>query len=700
AGGGVVTIRRLGGAAVAAILLATATAAAAAPSAARLSLRPLQESPRWRALVLDPRSPYVYPKVAEVQGPAAAVSDPHGLEAEGGGATVIDATGGSAPTLVLDLGINPGGTVEVGLRDGTGAPVHLAYAEARRYLTPVGDNVEGSLGTNDVPDGRWDAFPAVAGTHSSLAVRGGERWITLTLDAPGRVSIDFVRIHVGHLRTAPADYTGHFLSNDDVVNRAWYASAYTAEAATEATSEIMMDGAKRDREAFVGDLTVGALTAIDSVRAGPQVARNTIRVFSCQQSTDGYLPGNSDTTTVCPEDPPDPTTPDTGALRSGEYIAWYVVAAQDYLMRTGDAAYVRKLLPVLRRAAGYLRDNMTGDWYSPSFAAHPGYEYGWQAGGGSGPGTYTNTVVYRAFRTLAGLERRLGDGDAAAKPWDGLADALRPKLLATLDPQTGALRGNAGVTVHPQDANVEAVIAGLLEGDAADRSLAFVRDHLWTPIGPRYADEGTGVYISPYMTSYELIARLQRRDAGGALELIRRLWGHMLASDPGSTTWEKVGLDGLPQPNQANPGGVPTNRPEGEGYVSLAHAWSTGPVTALSEWVLGLRPTEPGYTHWIADPQLGDLRWAQGRIGTPAGPLAARVARGAGDRSLRLTVSGPAGTTGDVVVPLLGHERSIALDGRVVWRAGAPTAGTAAVRDGDGVRFTGCRGRHTFAWVA
>jgi alpha-L-rhamnosidase len=675
-------------------------AAMAAPTAAHLSLQPLRANPHWRSLVLDPRSPYVYPRTVEVQGPASTVTDPSGLEGEGGGATVIDATGGTAPTLVLDLGIDTGGTIEVGLRDGTGAPVHLAYSEARRYLTPLGDNVEGSLGTNDVPDGRFDVFAGVPGTWSSPAVRGGERWVTLTLDAPGRVTIDYVRVQVGHLRTAPRDYTGHFLSNDDVVNRAWYASAYTAEAATEAKSMIMMDGAKRDRMAFVGDLTVGALTAIDSVRSGPLVARNTMRVFSCQQDTDGYLPGNSDTTTVCPDDPPDPSAPDTGALRSGEYIAWYVVAAQDYLMRTGDAAYVRKLLPVLRRAAGYLRDNSPNGWYSPSFTDHPGYEYGWQAGGGSGPGTYTNIVVYRAFRTLAALERRLGGGEDAARPWDALADGMRANLLATLDPQTGALFGNRGVTVHPQDANVEAVIAGLLDGDAADRALAFVREKLWTPIGPGFADQGSPVYISPYMTSYELLARLQRRDTEGALELIRRLWGHMLASDPGSTTWEKVGLDGLPQPNQANPGGVPTNRPEGEGYVSLAHAWSTGPVTALSEWVLGLRPTEPGYQRWIVDPQMGDLRWAQGQVGTPAGRLVSRWERGDGDRWLQLTVAAPRGTSGDVVVPLLGADRDIAMDGAMVWSNGTAAPGVTAVRQSAGVRFEGLSGRHTFAWVA
>ena len=680
---------------VAAALLLLAPAAAHA-DAISLSQQPLRERSEWRALVLDP-PPLAYPRAVRVDGEG--VEHPDGLSGEGGEATPITALGGAAPTLTLDLGVNTGGTIEVGIKDGTGAPVHLAYAEAARYLSPFGDNVEGSLGTNDVPDGRWDVFPGAPGTWRSPAVRGGQRWVTLTLDAPGTVAIDYVRVRVGHLRSTAEDYTGHFLSSDDVVNRAWYASAYTAAAATEASSMIMMDGAKRDRMAFVGDLTVGALTGIDAFRAGPQVARNTIRVFSCQQATNGFLPGNSDTTTQCPDTPPEPSKPDTGVLRSGEYIAWYIVAAEDYLMRTGDADYVRGLLPVLRRAAGYLRDNIEDGWYAGG--SQPGLEYGWMAAGGNGPGTYTNMVVFRAFRTLAALERRLGGGEAAAKPWDEQAAAMRTQLLTAFDPQAGAFRGNRDpeVTTHPQDANVEAVITGLLSGDAADRALRVVRDKLWTTFGPRHS-EADNAYISPYMTSYELEARLRRRDTAGALELIRRLWGHMLRSDPGSTTWEKVALDGSPQPNFGNPGGAaPTSRPEGEGYVSLAHAWSTGPVPALSEWVVGLRAVEPGHRRWLVDPQPGDLRWAQARVLTRHGALAARFARGEGDRAWRLTVSAPRGTRGAVVVPTLGGGREIARDGRVVWRDGAPVGGVRASAAPGGVRFEDVRGTSTFAWA-
>ncbi len=686
------------GAACALALAAPGVAAAASSKPAALSRHPVAESQRWRSYVLDPQQPAVYPTKVEVTSGAAGVQNPDGLKAPGGGATTITSTGGDAPQLVLDLGVNTGGTIEVGLKDGTGAPVHLAYAEARRYLTPLGDNVEGSLGSNDAPDGRYDVLPGVAGTWTSPAVRGGQRWISLTLDGPGSVSIDYVRVHVTHLRSRVADYRGHFLSNDDTVNRAWYASAYTYDTAVTGDPPVLMDGAKRDRMVFTGDLSMGQLTGLDAVHAGAQVARNSLRIFSCQQSADGDIPGNSNTDVKCPEDPPTPTGQDNTVLRSGEYMGWYTVAAEDYDWRTGDHAYIRKLLPVLRRAAGFLEAHMKDDLYAGN--PPPAVEYGWQAGGGSGPGTYTNIVIYQGFRALADLERRLGDGAKAGAAYDAVAAKIRAALLArAVDKATGTFLTHPDDTsgIHPQDANVEAVTAGIFKGAVAARALQLVRDRMWTQFGTKYADQGS-VYISPFAGSLELRARAGHGDATGALELIRSEWGHMLAGDPGSTVWEKVGLDGLPQPNQPNTGGQPTNRPEGEGYVSLSHAWSSGPVSALSDFVLGVRATAPGFARWTVAPQVGDLRWAQGTMPTPRGRIVSRWRRGGGDSSFRLTVNAPRRTSGTVAVPLLGRARTIARNGRIVWRHGRAARGVRAKRHGGAVVFSARPGRGTYAW--
>ena len=638
-------------AAIATLVLA---APASATTSATLSKRPLKENARWRALVEDPSAADVYGKTAD-------------------GKTSFTVPGGGS--VVLDLGVNTGGYVQADVKDGAGT-IHLAYAEARRFLTPLGDTIEPSLGGNDNPDGRTDVVPAAPGTHwQSPAVRGGERWILVSNDGPAPVTLDGVKVHVTHLRATPDDYAGHFLSSDNVLNRAWYASAYTFDASVTGDPNVVMDGAKRDRMAFIGDLALAQGVGLNTVKTGPAIARDSLWIFSCAQKGDGFVPGSQETTATCPKDPPDPgSAPATDPLRSGEYVAWYIVAAGDYDRLTGDHATTRKLLPILRRAVGYLTKNEVDGLYTVKGDAG-WYEYNWRANSNFGTASYTNIVYYRALKALADLERRVGDGAKAADADDAHAAAVKQALMAKLwDKQAGAFLVNTDDDSgnHAQDANVQAIVAGLLDKTQAASALKLVDTKMKTKFGTKNSEQDDDSfvtqYISPFTGSWELDARFRQDDALGALDLIRREWGHMVYTDPKSTVWEKMALDGTPQPNYGGGQGLPTTRPEGEGYVSLAHAWSAGPVPALSHYVLGARDTGIGYDTWTVAPQLGDLHWAQGQVPTPHGPLVSRWRRGNHDSYFRLTVTAPKGTRGTVVIPLLGKPRTIARDGKVIAR--------------------------------
>jgi len=120
-------------------------------------------------------------------------------------------------------------------------------------------------------------------------------------------------------------------------------------------------------------------------------------------------------------------------------------------------------------------------------------------------------------------------------------------------------------------------------------------------------------YIYP-----ELEARFGRGDDAGALEVMRRTWGGMLAHDPSSTFWEYAMQDATIH----------------DGSTSLAHGWSTGALPALSTWVLGVRAVRPGYTEYSVAPHAADLAWACGAVPTPQGTL--RVALATDRRSLHL----------------------------------------------------------------
>ena len=688
---------------VAVLVLLCVPAAAHAQTATQLSSGPLAESATWKRLVLDQNDGLVYPKhVYVVAGSRAQVDDPAGLEAAGGGVTTIHSTGQGTPRLELDLGINTGGYVEVGITKTDGTTVHLGYSEARRFLTPDGDG-SSSLGNDDQPDSRSDDVSA-AGAFRSPAIRGSQRWISLQLQGAGTVSIDYVRVREEHLHPGIADYTGHFLSSDDQLNRVWYAGVYTfandsfkdLRPGHDKGNVVVTDGAKRDRLVWLGDLVIENMLGGYALRESPQIIKDSIQIFSCQQDTDGYIVSDSQIETVCPDTPPQPTQGDSGLVVLPEYTAWWVAAVHDYDLFTGDDPFARRMMPVVRRAMTYFTSHLDANGL---FSTPPGSINWHPFDDAAGEDAHTNATIYRALLDAAQLERRVGDGNAAAAAYDQQAAALRQAMLAHLwDATAGAFLLNASDpnANHTQDAQVEAVLDGVVTGDQAASAMTWVTDRLATTYGTKNGesdqDPYMSNYVSPYISSTELLARLSRFDAAGALALLRREWGHQVDTDPNSTLWEKMTFDGDAasySPNQVGNGVVPSAA--GQGNSSLSHGWAGGPVPALSGYILGIRPVTPGFATWMVQPQTGDLAFAQGQAPSPRGVIVSRWQRGDGDRSFVLTAGGPAGTSGSVYVPLLGQPRSIARDGVPV---------TPSAVEGDYARFDGVTGTHTWAWSA
>jgi hypothetical protein len=158
-----------------------------------------------------------------------------------------------------------------------------------------------------------------------------------------------------------------------------------------------------------------------------------------------------------------------------------------------------------------------------------------------------------------------------------------------------------------------------------------------TQPAPSMADP-SGHTIEPLNNTWEVMARFGSGDSAGALDLMRRLWG--IQVDPNSgyytgTFWEFVNSNGLPS----------------RGFDSLAHAWGAGPTQLLTENVLGATAINPGYTAWQVKPQAGTLTWAEGQAPTTGGSLAVKWARDTAGQ-FHLQVTSPAGTTGQVWVPL------------------------------------------------
>jgi alpha-L-rhamnosidase len=113
---------------------------------------------------------------------------------------------------------------------------------------------------------------------------------------------------------------------------------------------------------------------------------------------------------------------------------------------------------------------------------------------------------------------------------------------------------------------------------------------------------------------------------------------------------------------------APDGTPAGAGLpsrlASLAHAWGSGPTSALSKYVLGVRPVEPGYKTWLIEPQPGDLTWANGSVPTPYGPI--EVGWEKEGNGLELKVFVPSGTSGTVGLPGSAGTASLTDNGRTL----------------------------------
>lgn len=167
-------------------------------------------------------------------------------------------------------------------------------------------------------------------------------------------------------------------------------------------------------------------------------------------------------------------------------------------------------------------------------------------------------------------------------------------------------------------------------------------------LGPGYKDTSAvsssdpAVNIPPNTNGFLLSALFQGNATAEAGELLRELWGAMIA-DPQTNvgaSWEYV--------NSA------TLAPGLGLFTSLSHPWGGAPTYALTEWAAGLQPAAGvggfGYGSWVVAPESGvrlGLGEASAAVVTPSGDLSVDwIVEG---QSISATIRAPAGTRGSFV---------------------------------------------------
>ena len=81
----------------------------------------------------------------------------------------------------------------------------------------------------------------------------------------------------------------------------------------------------------------------------------------------------------------------------------------------------------------------------------------------------------------------------------------------------------------------------------------------------------------------------------------------------------------------------------------LSHGWCSTPLVQMSQRVLGVEPTAPGFTTMRIRPHVGDLTWAKGKVPTPRGDVEISWKWAEGKIFLDATI--PDGAEAEVVLP-------------------------------------------------
>ncbi|MDZ5441539.1 alpha-L-rhamnosidase C-terminal domain-containing protein [Micromonospora sp. 4G57] len=339
----------------------------------------------WQRYVLTPQTRDVAPlRVVSADSRGGEITNPAGVLAADGQPVKITKTGaGADPRLIVDFGREVSGYLSVDFA-GAAPTTLFAFSETLGYLGDWGDTfgttswIANGDASKPQRERRFESpheqAPAGAGTWQDPELRGGFRYLMIRLapeaTAGSSVSVDAVRVRYTaapgiNLADRDALLPGWFLSSDDALNKIWYGGAHTIvngtidptqgiENGTETIGvgeRVIVDGAKRDRLAWNGDLAITGRIAYVSTD-DRQAMRDSLRSIARTQRGDGYLSACSPNglgAPVC-----------QGFL---EYHLWWLRGLQEYYLYTGDTAFVAEMWPTFTSAMAFLETRLTAEGF-------------------------------------------------------------------------------------------------------------------------------------------------------------------------------------------------------------------------------------------------------------------------------------------------------------------------------------------------
>lgn len=380
----------------------------------------------------------------------------------------------------------------------------------------------------------------------------------------------------------PMERPGGFKSSDERLNEIWSLSAHTLQLNMR---EFLYDGMKRDRWVWSGDAYLGFL--INNYSYFEQdVAKRTLIALRGKNPVEIHI------NTIM------------------DYTFYWFLSCYDYYLYTGDLTFIQSqyanMVGLLEFCLG--RTNAEGmmegypeDWVFVDWA--PMERRGALA--------FEQLMLCRSLETVAFFAEAIGD-ESGGRRFAGLAEDLRGKVFASFwnEERGGFLHGKLDGEL---DENVYKYpnMFGLRFGYLSEAQRETVKRRV-------LLDDAVQPIYTPFMRFFELESLCEVGETTHVLAEIRGYWGGMM--DLGATSfWEEFDPK-LPRELQYDMYGDKYRK-------SLAHAWGAAPIYLLGKYVLGVRPTKPGYAEYRVEPRLGDLDWAEGKVPTPHGEISVRAER-------------------------------------------------------------------------
>ena len=370
---------------------------------------------------------------------------------------------------------------------------------------------------------------------------------------------------------------GSFRCNDEELNKIWDVAAYTMHLTTR---EFFIDGIKRDRWIWSGD-------AYQSYLMNFYLMNDNASVTRTMYALRGKDPVTSHINTIM------------------DYTFYWFLGIYDYYLYSGDKTFINQNYDRMKSLMDYvlgrrnkngLLQGLTGDWIFIDWAAGLSKK---------GEVSFEQLLFARSLETMALCADLIGKGDDASQ-YKLLAADIKKKLFDIYWDDSKQALVHSRVDEKPVDnvtryANMFAIFFDYFnqQQKSAVKNSVLLNDNVQK-------------IVTPYMRFYELEALCALGEQKYVLKEMKDYWGGMLKL--GATSfWEEY--------NPAK-SGTEHYAMYGRKYgKSLCHAWGASPIYLLGKYYMGVKPTAPGYSEYTVQPELGGLKWMEGKIPTPEGNI-------------------------------------------------------------------------------